>query len=161
MKRITRDDYVAWLDSPRLNVFITVTLKQALPNVNGNWVSIRETDIMTTGQFLRDRFTKRIIGTARYRRKQFPLFMVFAEGDRMITRHRLHIVAERPEFINYEEYCYRFKNTAARFEWVYNQIHIEPLTYRRGETEATGCIRYSMKNGTDKFLPEASFTPQR
>lgn len=161
MKYDVKNAYIAWLDSPHLNVFITVTLKQALPSVNENWVRITDSDIVRTARILRDRFTKCITSTSAYRRKRRPGFLVFTEGDGLITRRHLHIVGEKPVDISPEEYDAAFRQTAARLEWVHQEIDIRPLTYRRGETEATGPLRYALKNGIDRFLPEASFVPNR
>lgn len=157
MRNSLKTDYIDWLDAPNLNVFITVTLKQALPNVNGGWVRISDSDIEKTARLLRDRFTKRIVGTGAYRRRERPDFLVFIEGDGLITRRHLHIIAERPEEINQQEYDAAFRQTASRLEWVYQEIDIRPLTYRRGETEATGALRYAFKNGIDGFNLNASF----
>jgi len=145
-----KTNYVNWLASNEVDIFVTVTLKQSILNNEGVWVPISQEDIRKTAWILRDRVMKAVGG----RRRKFPFF-VFSEGDGYLTRSHLHIVTKRPPNLELSSFRIFFREKSARLDWVYDEIdvrEISPQTQHR-------VISYSLKGGTGAFIPEASWVP--
>lgn len=139
-----------WLASSELNVFATVSLKQAIENDEAGWSRITPAHTTKTAWLLRDRVTKALVG----KKHRIP-FLVFAEGDGFIKRKHLHIATARPHDISIDRFTDVLRFQASKLDWVHKEIDIravEDKTHRQ-------VIAYSLKEGTDAFIPEASFVP--
>jgi hypothetical protein len=145
-----KTSFIDWLATDELNVFITVTFKQALFNNEGVWRPITEADVKATAWVLRDRFTKALVG----KHKKIP-FIVFSEGDGFLKRRHIHILSVKPSNFTEQEFREVFCRTALKLDWVYNEIDIREIT---SHTQRN-VISYSLKEGTDAFIPEASSLP--
>ena len=55
-----------------------------------------------------------------------------------------------------QEYKNLFLSTVKNLDWVYEQIDIQFI----GSQDISNIALYSLKTGTDAFIPEASFLPQ-
>lgn len=148
---------VQWLDDPSLNVFATITLKQALPIVRGRdcWRPITLADVRHTAWLLRDRVSYKAHG--RYRAKYQP-FLTFHHGGDGTTRHHLHIVAFRPPNESMDDYEMIFAQIGGGLDWVYERQDFRPIE----PGTARAVINYSLGGLNavgDRFLPEASFVP--
>ena len=140
-----------WLSSPNLNVYCTVTLKQALPNDGGTLTYIADCDIKRTAWLLRDRLFKATVG--KKRKDRFP-FLVFSEGGKD-KRYHLHIMTLLPLGMSLVEFQDIFRHKALKLKWVYDEIDVRPIA---PATESR-VVSYSLKTGLDAFIPEASFIP--
>ena len=139
-----------WLSLSKPTVFVTVSLKQGIENENGGWSRLTAEHIRKTAWILRDRVTKSVVG-----KKQRLQFIVFYEGDGTLKRYHLHIATIVPNGMSFREFSDRFHYQAAKLDWIYNEIDIRPIdtnTHQR-------IIAYSLKEGMDAFIPEASFVP--
>jgi len=137
---------------PALNVFITVTLKQARPADDGRLYYMTSDLQRSTAFILRDRVTASLVGK---KRKDTIPFLVFGEGDGIAKRHHLHILTVIPPDVPFEDYSAMFREKALRLDWVYNEIDVRLI--RPGTDRVL--IKYSLKEGLDAFIPEASFVP--
>jgi hypothetical protein len=143
--------YKNWLSSVGgLDVFITITLKQALRNQEGALVWITPEEIQKTAKVLRNHITRKTIG----RRKITP-FIVFREGGTDEKRFHLHILTAIPEWMSFEDFSNLIRFKADRLDWVYNEIDIRPI--KKGTHHSV--VSYTFKEGSDAFLPEASSLP--
>ena len=147
--------HVDWLSKCNCDIFATVTLKQALRNEHDNWHRIQPESIKKTAWLLRDRVSKAVFGSSAFKKNKIAPFLVFTEGD-SLKRHHLHIATQKPPNMETFEYETRFVKAARSLEWIYDQIDIRQIDY--GSVEKV--IAYSLKTGTEAFLPEASFVPQ-
>lgn len=143
-----KTEYIRWLSNSNVDVFVTVSLKQARRNRHGPWTRLQYEHIQKTGWLLRDRITKAAYGNG----IQSP-FLVFFEGNGDCTRFHLHIGAVKPPGMSFDEYATLFRQKAYRLDWVYKQIKILPIA---PGTHAN-VIAYNMKSGVGAFIPEASF----
>ena len=147
-----------WLNSDQLNVFATITLKKSIwiQSFGGDYIlqSITGEHIRKVGWLIRDRVSKMAYGTRAFKNKNIPPFLVFNEYDSSDRPH-LHIIASMPICMDAFEYNTKFYSIANNLDWVYNQIDIRAIA----KGEAIKVIRYSLKSGSEAFLPEASFIP--
>src|SRR5271155_3757601 len=111
-----------WLESPQLDVFATITLKQAIPTYGGCCWRLKREDIAKTAWLLRDRFTKRLVGCRAFRKGKILPFLAFVEGDGRGKRFHLHTVMAKPHDIGTEQYDLAFRQTAQRLDWVHDRI---------------------------------------
>lgn len=154
-----KTDLINWLERPEIDYFLTVTLRQAVLTDDGCWRSITPDDVKKTAWLLRDRFSKALVGPAAFKRRRCPTFVVFAEGDGRNKRYHLHIAASKPSDVSEYDYADVFRRTAKRLDWVYDEIDIRPVDRRLGGN-VRAVIAYSLKEGAEAFLPEASFVPE-
>ena len=150
-------DLANWLNSPLLNAFSTITLKQGilLKEPYQHWAHITPELVVKTATHLRDRVTKALVGTSSFRKGYRPPFIVFHHYDDNV-RHHLHIVHHKPEELFFGDFETLLSRQAHKLEWVHERLHSVPIDYSDGKT-AFNCLTYGMKNTTDGFLPEASF----
>jgi hypothetical protein len=152
--RSARASWKDWLADRTLNVLVTVTLKQGLANEPSSWVRLTPEDCVRTGWLLRDRVTKAVLGSARYRRgERFP-FLTFLEGGAE-KRFHLHICAAVPSNVPVETFKAAFADVAAKLDWVHRGLDFRDAN----EVNLANSLRlmnYTLKEGTDAFLPEAS-----
>lgn len=147
MKNIYRN----WISSHTdFNVFITITLKQALKNQEGYLVRITPEEIQKTAILLRNLITRKVVG----RHETIP-FVVFQEGKHAEKRFHLHILARIPGTFSFENFSNVVRLKADRLDWVYNEIDIRPI--KKGTHHSV--VSYTFKEGSDAFLPEASSLP--
>ena len=145
-----KNELKEWLSEYDIDVFATVTLKQAIRSDQGAWVRIGFDNIKHTGWILRDRISK-----AMRSGRNCPPFLVFYEGDGDLKRYHLHIATKKPSDMSLVDYSDTFRRIAKRLHWVYDQIDI----FQFHAAEAKSVIGYSLKEGAGAFIPEASFLP--
>ena len=145
-----KKEILDWLSFPTFNVFVTVSLKQAIENEYGGWSRLTPEQVTRTAWLLRDRSTKALVG----KKKKFP-FLAFAEGDGFIKRKHLHFIVASPTEISLMEFSDKLRFQALKLDWVYNEIDIRPIE----ANEHRRVIAYSLKEGLSAFIPEASFVP--
>jgi hypothetical protein len=124
-----REALVKWLENPGLNIFATVTLKRALLNDNGQLNFMTRADATRTAWLLRDRLTKKIVGSQAFRRGDTLPFLTFIEGNRGTTRLHIHIVTTKPVEIPLQDYRGLFTETARKLDWVHSLIDVRPIDY--------------------------------
>lgn len=171
-----------WLNSSNLEVFATVSLKQAISethqvfwkdeqwrelspvhfdstlakvNACAGWRRITNEDIRRTAWLLRDRVGRALFGRA-CRHKRFLTFHHDGNGSK---RHHLHIVSEKPSGMMLIDIAERFREASSKLDWVYDQQDIRAIEI--GTSRAV--LEYSLRDGSralcDAFMPEASFVP--
>jgi len=170
--------YVNWLSDPRINMWVTVSLRQALSPLRsqfwkdegwrnvplrqrdqacklvqstGDWIRITPELVASAAWRLRDRATKAV--SRKLYREKWP-FLTFHHFESGIIRHHLHIACCRPENMPPDEFEERFTRAAKHIEWVYNDfkfVQIEPGTINQ-------VIEYGASS-PDNFLASASFAP--
>jgi hypothetical protein len=154
-----KSEALAWLDYPELNTFVTVTLKQRLWSVNAKdqcyLHPISLLDVQKVGCKIRDRVSRRIFGNRTFKYNTAPPFLVFGEVS-AYGRHHLHILASKPDYMDFDTYTLEFRYIARRIEWVHKHIDIRPIVL--GQHNITE--EYSLKTGWDAFLPQSSYIPQ-
>ena len=152
-----RNELAIWLNSPLLNTFSTITLKQGIQvhEQNQQWFRITPELVVKTARHLRDRVTKALVGTSSYRRGYRPPLIVFHHYDEDV-RHHLHIVHHKPDAMDRLEFEMLLVRVAQKLEWTHKQIHSVAIDYADGKN-AFHCIKYGMKESLDGFVPEASF----
>ena len=150
----------SWLSSPDLNVFATVTLRQSRATDHHNRCWITTEDITRTAWLLRDRLTKKLLPAGAARRGDGITFLPFREGNGFEKRYHLHIVTTKPDLMAWEEYKAAFLSVASRLDWVYDEIDLRRLENHH-QDEPNRVIAYSLKEGTDAFIPEAAFVTPR
>ena len=153
-----RSNLIEWVYHSELDHFMTVTLRSALLTPEGFWRPITPEDVKRTAWLLRDRFTKALVGPAAFKRKEYPPFIAFAEGDGRDKRFHLHAVASNPLNISEFEYAELFRRTARKLDWVHSEIDVRPIE-KPFNINTRSVISYCLKDGTNSFLPEASFIP--
>lgn len=147
----------SWLNSPRVNTLITVSLKQALPTRwqdSVHWVRLTRDEVMRSARILRDRVGKKI-NRSEYRAGSWP-FLVFVHEDS--DRLHLHILAERPSSMAPAEFRSRFEHAVrSKVVWVYDQIHYRDIDNDPSARQTV--LGYGLKGGLclENFVPEASF----
>jgi hypothetical protein len=62
----------------------------------------------------------------------------------------------KPLHMSMEDFEWRFRRIAGRLDWVYDEIDFR--TIQSGTARAI--LQYSLKEGVDAFVPEASFVPE-
>lgn len=145
-----KKELLDWVSGSSLNVFVTVSLKQGIENEVGLWSRLTREQTIKTAWLLRDRFTKAVVG----KRKKLP-FLVFAEGEGFLKRRHLHIVTALPSEMLFLDFSDKFRFQALKLDWVYNEIDVRLI----GAGDQRRVIAYSLKEGTEAFLPEASYVP--
>jgi hypothetical protein len=170
--------YVRWLSDPRINMWITVSLRQALSPLRrhfwqdegwrdkpitkkapacklvqstDDWIRITPEIVASAAWRLRDRTTKAV--ARKLYREKWP-FLTFHHFESGIIRHHLHIACCKPESMLLHEFEDRFTRAAKHIEWVYNDfkfVQIEPGSLRQ-------VIAYGA-SAPDNFLASASFAP--
>jgi hypothetical protein len=144
------DDYINWFLSQDVDVFATITLTQGIQR-DFALELLRVESAENTAWKLRDRIMKRVVGPAAYRAKVRLPFIVMCEGDGILKRRHLHILTKKPEHMPFEEYEDEFLQSLHKLEWVRKENKVEPID----SVHAT--IRYVLKEGSDAFLPGASY----
>ena len=139
-----------WLSTSMVDAFATISLKQGIENADGHWSRLTTEHAVRTGWLLRDRLTKAVVG-----KKQKIPFLVFSEGDGTIKRRHLHIATQVPDNMRFQEFADMLRFKAVKLDWVYNEIDIRPII----DGTARRAIAYSLKEGIEAFIPEASFIP--
>lgn len=145
------NDLANWLSKDSYNLFITVSLRQAIQRHDGTWRYLNSDEIKRTAWILRDRYTKAIMG----KRARLP-FLVFCEGGSPTKRYHLHIITAAKPDVPLRNQADTFRSIAERLEWVYHEIDIRSIAPEEQER----VIRYSLKEGDGAFIPEASYVPQ-
>lgn len=145
-----RREFERWLSGYDFDVIVTVSLKQALPAQDGTVVRISQEDVRRTGWLLRDRTTRRLFG-----KKEKVPFLVFAENGFGEKRHHLHVLTFKPNDMDLAEYKAKFVDVARRLEWVHKEIDIRPIQGR----SSPNVVKYSLKEGADALIVEASCLP--
>lgn len=142
---------VQWLASPRLNMFVTVTLKQRITSIHGS-VALTTDEVIRTARLIRDRTGKKLC------RRPKPgaqlLFIPFIHNSPNERLH-LHILAERPDGIDPIYFEGSFKNAIKKLDWPYNEVDVREMN----EAPISGqrLIQYGLDGQEDLigFLPEA------
>lgn len=170
-----RDAWLGFLETPRLGLFGTITLKQAIRR--DRWVRkkrlpifapITDGVIQMTAAKVRDRLGRKLHGMAA-RHRPFLLFHHGARGDAhkdaLRARHHLHFVCDRPIDMPFYEIEARFIATmkSPSMPWLFERHEIVEIT--PGTARAT--LEYSLLDGqhkssrtlADAFLPTASNCP--
>ncbi len=117
---------IQWLDAPSLNVFATITLKQALPlgREGVRWQPITMGDVQRTAWIIRDRVSRKVFG----RRFKYQPFLTFHHGGgETDKRHHLHFVAYRPAAQSLGEYAEIFNKVGKHLIWVYEREDFRPI----------------------------------
>lgn len=146
-----------WLNSPRINMLITVSLKQALPTRwkgSIQWVRLTRDETVRAARIVRDRAGKKIDRSG-YRARNWP-FLVFVHEDS--ERLHLHILVERPSSIEPAEFRSRFEHAVrSHVSWVYDHIHYSDIS--NNPSARYTVLGYGLKGGLclENFVPEASF----
>ncbi|HEY5797305.1 MAG TPA: hypothetical protein VIU82_20030 [Bosea sp. (in: a-proteobacteria)] len=146
-----------WLNSPRVNMLITVSLKQALPTRwkdSIHWVRLTRDETARAARIVRDRAAKKI-NRQGYRAGNWP-FLVFIHEDS--ERLHLHILAERPPTMEPADFRSRFEHAVrSKVVWVYDHIHYSDIGDNPSARETV--LGYGLKGGLclENFVPEASF----
>ena len=137
--------------SANFNTFITLTLKQGLldDTFRGQIRPIRREDCVKTAWLFRDRLTRKVLPSTRHG-ERLPL-AAFVEGGEF-QRYHLHIVAERPATMMFEQFSIAVCRATKNLSWVHNRIDTRPISYGRPEQ----VVNYCLEEGLDAFLPEAS-----
>jgi hypothetical protein len=150
----------SWLSSPDLNVFATVTLRQSRTSDGGDrrWITVE--DVSRTAWLLRDRLTKKLLPAGALRKGCGVNFLPFREGNGTEKRFHLHIVTSMPTNMSWEEYRATFFHVSSRLDWVYDEIDLRQIG-GHGHDEPYRVVGYSLKEGTDAFIPEAAFVTPR
>ena len=154
-----KKDLANWIGSADLNVFATVTFKKRIwvPDSKNYFclLPVTQENISKTAWIFRDRIMKKCHGTRAFSNKDLPPFLVFFERDKNDRPH-IHILTSKPWNMSEQEYKNLFLSTVKNLDWVYEQIDLQFI----GSQDISNVTLYSLKTGTDAFIPEASFLPQ-
>ena len=155
--RLSRDEYrlknaaTDWLKDDRYNAYITVTLKQAIPNTFGGLKSISRDDARKTAWIMRDRLSNKLLTHSENRNRDKSGFLAFLEGEKDVKRYHLHIVSCRPDHVSENDYSNVVRCVCEKLEWTRKIIDIRPITESSKQE-----IGYSLKDGLESFIPESS-----
>lgn len=118
LKPSLSDYEVAWLNNPRLNMFITVTLKQVLHFPDG--IScLTEDRAIDLARLLKNR-TSNAIDRKSKRNGSLP-FVTYIHGG-TDKRWHFHILTHRPSTMPVTEFEERFKGASLKIDWVYEHF---------------------------------------
>ncbi|MBN9437159.1 hypothetical protein [Bosea sp. (in: a-proteobacteria)] len=108
-----------WLDDPRLNMSVTITLKQCVHFDHGReWLTADEAE--NAARKMMNRIRKAIA-----RRGAFPFACYLHYGDN--KRYHLHIIMMLPEHMPLAEFKQRLETAARKNKWAYDEFHYEEL----------------------------------
>ena len=139
-----------WILQSQVNVAITYTLKQGIPIGNGQFEPISDEEIVRTMWLLRDRTTKKILGTKKFKEGHRLPFVVFKEGDGRSIRHHVHIAATKPTDMSLDEYRLIHLNCCQNLKWIYQISRFEE-TY-----DSQGWVKYCSSYDLSTYLPQSS-----
>ena len=142
--------YQEWLNSQTTNMLLTLTLKQAKPRDNGTFQYYTREHFIKTAWILRDRFVRKLVGPSAFRKGKRVPFLVFVEGDGIIKRYHFHVLTQVPSSLSTNEVHSLLLKVVRNLDTIYEFIDVRPILY-------TGLVKYSLKEGFDAFVPEASF----
>lgn len=138
-----------WLAAGDPDTLVTVTLKQAVLNEDGGLTRLTEADCDRATWLLRDRVTKALLGSRRFRSGERFSFVPHIEGGDGVTRRHLHIHLRRPEGVSLADVERAFASLVRRLDWTRPELDVRPI--RQGE--ASCVVRYCLKEGADSFCP--------
>jgi len=139
-----------WILQSHVNVAITYTFKQGLSIGNGQFEPISDEEIIRTMWLLRDRTTKKILGTRKFKDGYRLPFVVFKEGDGKSIRHHVHIAATKPTDMPLDEYRMIHNKCCENLRWVHQISRFEE-TY-----DSEGWVKYCSSYDLSTYLPQSS-----
>ena len=141
------------------NVFLTVTLRQALINDGLGFTWISEDDCRKAAWLLRDRLTKKVNKSAGLARSTRLPFAVFIEGYGRFERFHFHALSVKPDNVSFAQYQCLIMDVCGKLDWVYRKVKVQPIDF--SDSDAVPVITYCLKKegieGRWSFCPEASF----
>jgi hypothetical protein len=144
--------YRDWLVGEDVDVFATVTMKQAIRRKTPKGVvfePLTKGIVEKTAWVIRDRITKRVLGSAKYRAGLRLRFIPMCEGNGGDKRLHLHVCTQKPYDMSFDEYELKFRKSIKDLEWLREIVEVRPLDSKYA------AITYTLKEGFDAFLPKA------
>ena len=141
-----------WIDEQGdLNVFATVTFKQALIIGGGHIVRNTRENVDATCGVIRDRVYKKL------KRTKTPfLWITTIETGGGEKRIHAHMAIQIPHDIEFREFQDAFHDICRRMEWVHDRIEVTPIVDEDGERGSKKVIFYMLKEGADALAFNAS-----
>lgn len=143
-------EFEKWIAETDVNVAITYTFKQGIPLENGMFENISDEEIVRTMWILRDRTTKKILGTNKFKAGHRLPFIVFKEGDGKIIRHHVHIAARKPLDMTLHQFRSIHLECSKKLRWIYGSTHFNPIY------DQNGWISYCSSHDLKSYIPQAS-----
>jgi hypothetical protein len=144
--------YRDWLAEEDVDVFATVTMKQAIRRKTPKGVvfePLTKGIVEKTAWVIRDRITKRVLGSAKYRADLKLPFIPVCEGNGGGKRLHLHVCTKKPHDMSFDEYEMKFRKSIKNLEWLHKIVEVKPIDSKYA------AITYTLKEGFDAFLPKA------